>query len=96
MSSLALHFRHARSHAKHRAWERFGLAIGEGELREIEARLIAGDYSWVADLRNFCVAYEAPFRGKTLYPIFNIRLWSIVTFLPCEAWACHRALRDRR
>lgn len=89
------HRKKARRHAMRRAWTRFGLAIGEGELREIEARLVAGDYRWVADLSGCCVAYEARFRDRLLYVVFNIRLWSIVTFLPSEIWATRFATRRR-
>ena len=79
----------------HRAWQRFGLAIGEGELREIEAALVGGAFAWVADLKGCCVVYRGAFRGKEIYPVFNVRLWAIVTFLPSETWACRYALRRR-
>lgn len=78
----------------HRAWQRFGLAIGEAELREIEQRLLDGRYRWVADLTGFCMAYEAPFRERLIYPVFNGRLWSIVTFLPSATWARSFAIRS--
>jgi len=96
MSDRGRHFDRARYHAMKRAWERFGLAIGLGELREIEQHLVAGDYRWIADLSGFCMAYEADFRQRRIYPVFNGRLWAIVTFLPSEAWACRFAIRSIR
>jgi hypothetical protein len=80
----------AHIHAMRRAWQRFGLAVGEPELRDIERRLVAGEYEWVADLQDMRVAYRAPYRGRVMIPVFNIRLWAICTFLPSEAWTLLR------
>ncbi|MFN3461099.1 MAG: hypothetical protein ACK4ZN_08830 [Oceanibaculum sp.] len=92
---IATHRAYARRHAMKRAWHRFGLAIGEGELREIERNLVDGLYAWVADLAGCCVAYEVRFRDRVLFAVFNIRLWAVVTFLPSEAWARRFAIRSR-
>lgn len=84
----------ARRHAMRRAWQRFGLAIGEGELKIIEQQLVAGKFEWVADLSGCCVVYRGKFRGRVIFPVFNIGLWSIVTFLPSSTWAKRWAIRS--
>ena len=85
----AQHRANCRAHAKHRAWQRYGLALGERELREMEALIWQGKAKWIADGRkSLCQIYELRLRKRRLLAIFSIQLEIIVTFLPPKrgAW----------
>lgn len=89
------HLTCARLHARRRLWQRHGVAINEGEQIALERRLVAGDFEWVADLAGFAVAFAIPLRpGLTVYAVFSIALWAIVTFLPSLTWVRRNAVRS--
>ncbi|MBK8157962.1 MAG: hypothetical protein IPK59_03950 [Rhodospirillaceae bacterium] len=89
------HLTCARLHARRRLWERHGVAMNEGEQIALERRLVAGEFEWAADLAGFAVAFAIPLRpGLTVYAVFSIALWAIVTFLPSLAWVRRKAIRS--
>lgn len=77
----------SRIHAVKRAWHRFGIAISVAELVELEKLIWAGKAKWIRDQPDMRSVYRLTVRGKDVYPVFDISLDAIVTFLPCEMWA---------
>lgn len=72
----------ARRHALRRLRERFGIRLNEADLLHLEAKLVAGDYCWLAVRPRRTIAFEVPIGGQITYPLFSVPLWAIVTFLP--------------
>lgn len=72
----------AHRHAQRRAWRRFGLAVGEPELREAEQDIWAGRAEWIADLKPMRQAYWVALKGRRVVAVFDIHIEAIVTVLP--------------
>jgi len=82
-SDAAQHRANCRAHAKDRAWRRYGLVLGERELRDMEALIWQGKAKWIADGRKtLCQIYAIRHRKRRLLVVFNIKMEIIVTFLP--------------
>lgn len=75
----------AHRHATRRAWQRFGLAVSEPELKVAEQRIWNGAAEWLADLKPMRQAYRVKLRHgdpKRVIVVFDIHIEAIVTCLP--------------
>ena len=76
-----------RLHAARRAWQRYGIAVGQVELLRAERRIWAGRAVWLVDQPNMRSAYRVKIKGRPVVVVFDIHLDAIVTCLPNEMWA---------
>lgn len=88
-TDLLDHRERARRHARTRAWERFGIALAEPDLKAIEAFVRAGGGRVVRFEKDGTKAVELEFREKGLWVLFKPALDCAVTVLP-EGWAKRR------
>ena len=88
-----------RIHVCRRLWQRFGLAFGMGELRELERQIVSGDATWILDQTDrkrksprsvYRVTVKREDRKHTLFCVFDVRLWCLVTVLPSQEWIGRR------
>lgn len=84
----------ARLHARRRAWQRYGTALNDADVRRLEAQIWRGDATWICDQLNMRSAYTVSFLGRRLVAVFDIHIEAIVTFLPSESWAMEAAIEN--
>jgi hypothetical protein len=81
-----------RLHARRRAWQRYGTALNDADVRRLEQQIWRGEADWICDQANMRSAYAVRFLGRRMIAIFDIHIEAIITFLPSEAWAMEAAI----
>lgn len=76
----------ARRHAQHRFWQRYGIAIAEPDLAEMERQIAAGKAKLMGEPRSGGRAWRVKWRGQLAIAVYNDDLGCIVTFLPKRAF----------
>lgn len=87
--AFANHVDACRQHVCHRLWERYGLAFNAADVKQLEDQIVGGHADWVADQPGksiYRLTIKRPDRDHVLIAVFSVRLWVLVTVLPCEAW----------
>ncbi len=77
----AAHRARARAHAQRRAWQRFGLALAEPDLRQIETQLLTREASPAGPVAGR-VHSRIHYRGRQMIVVFDLQLSCVVTFMP--------------
>lgn len=86
---VAGHRDRARRHARTRAWERFGIALADPDLKAIEAFVRVGGGKVVRSENDGTRFVELEFRDKRLWVVFKPAIDCAVSVLP-EGWAKRR------
>lgn len=87
--AFANHVDACRQHVCYRLWQRYGLAFNAADVRALEERIVGGHATWVKDQPGKSIYKLTVDRGErkhTMVAVFSVRLWCLVTILPCEQW----------
>lgn len=95
------HIDAARHHTCKRLWQRFGLAFSPADVKQLEGVIVDGHADWVADQPEkrrsvYHLRIARPDWKRDIYAVFDIRLWAVVTVLPCEQWVGRKKCRPKR
>lgn len=72
------------AHARHRAWQRHGMAVTDPELADLGARIAAGEGERLGGCAVRQVI-EIAFRGRNVLVVFDAAHVLPITFLPMRA-----------